>query len=161
MCRFLCNCVGKWREGEKKCLFKKLVFQLVPKTFLETVNHHYRIDQGWYSNWPAVGHPLWKAVWLRHGTWFLSHERKWRRLHFLSDHDTHPVLLWTWEKGSEERKNHVILHIACVIGPAKQHQHSLLYRVKPWSWIVSPRIERNSLNSSLSSLLLSMSSSVN
>lgn len=43
---------------------------------------------------------------------------------------------------------------------SNQHHHDARYPVKPRSSIVSPKMDRNSLNPSLSSLLLSMSSSV-
>lgn len=61
------------------------------------------------------------------------------------------------EKKRVKRRINMTFPTACVNFPANI---SILYPVKPCSWIVSPKIDRNSLNSSLSSLLLSISSSV-
>lgn len=75
--------------------------------------------------------------------------------------------VWPWETSSPPLKlkgGEKSWPSDCLNPPTGCHSKKLkkcwFYPVKPCSWTVSPKIDRNSLNLSLSSLLLSMSSSV-
>lgn len=150
MCLFLCNCAEWWRERQN------IVSVSAKQTcFLWAVNHKSRI------NWDSVTDLLWVALCERQFSWDMEHD--FSPMKGSKDCFTSSLTMTHIQASSEPEKREwkeeftwlFTLHVSFL-----QLNISILYPVKPCSWIVSPRIDRNSLKSSLSSLLLSISSSV-
>lgn len=144
-------------EEKRKRVSTYFFFQLVTKIFSESppVNHQ-------QAEGDAVTDLLWVTVCERQFSCDMEHD--FSSVKGRNDCLTSCLTITHIESSSEPEKRawgDRLMWFYTLHASAKHHQHAALYPVKPCRWTVSPKMERNSLNSSLSSLLLSMSSSVN
>lgn len=136
MCLFLCNCEGKWVKISLVALnYRGKLTATEPLTCCGSPS----VKGSLVATWNMISLP-WKEV-------------KSASLPVWPWHTSSPPL--KLRNGSEETSGSDFKYYM-----SNQHHSDARYPVKPRSSIVSPKMDRNSLNSSLSSLLLSMSSSV-
>lgn len=153
MCLFLCNCVGGAGGGGETNKCVSVCSSNLPHKYPQGPSDDVR---HWLT---CCGSPSVKGSLV--ATWnMISLPRK--------EVKTASLPVWPWQTSSpplnlsKKSVGKISCNFThCICHFLQPSNRNIIYPVKPCSWMVSPKMDRNSLNSSLSSLLPSMSSSVN